>query len=52
MTIFKGIWVFTYEIVKDCTDMNETVNAPYPIDFGFGFWATLRREAFFGFHAY
>jgi hypothetical protein len=29
--------------------MNETVNAPYTIDFGFGFWATLRREANFGF---
>ena len=40
------------EFVKYCTDMNETVNAPYSIDFGFSFWVTLRREAFFGFFAY
>jgi hypothetical protein len=32
--------------------MNETVNAPHQIDFGFSFWVTLRREAFFGFFAY
>ncbi|WHY79954.1 hypothetical protein QNH20_12770 [Neobacillus sp. WH10] len=37
--------------MKQCTDMNETVNAPYLISFGFGFWATLRREAFFSFFA-
>jgi hypothetical protein len=36
---------------NNSADMNETVKPPAQFVILFGFWATLRREAYFGFFA-